>query len=341
MKGPGIHHPWIESLKDLLSRRAFVAGLVLLGFYVFVALISALIYPRELTSMPLDKNLLASCGLPQGPTLTLFPFSLGDHPLGQTAFLGLGVAQGLIVGTRWDLFLIASVVVPSALVGIFLGLIAGTYGGRLDWFVMTVTDALLSIPYFVFVLLLVYVLLPKVGTSQGPLLFILSMILVMWAPFARGVRSEALRNSSLSYVEAARASGAGTPHIIARHILPNSITPSLAQLPVAVTLTLALIIGTQYITYYDNSHAYGVGCTFNSATSLAAPVVPTFTYPEWGGVLGAGITYTGAWLPQPGHPFGLAWWGFLIPALWIIVFGLATLLISDGLRDWLSPRTRR
>ena len=45
MKGPGFHHPWIESLKDLLSRRAFVAGLVLLGFYVFVALISALIYP--------------------------------------------------------------------------------------------------------------------------------------------------------------------------------------------------------------------------------------------------------------------------------------------------------
>lgn len=332
--------PWWETVSSLLGRPAFLAGAMIVAVYVAIGLIAPWFYPKTLTAIPIDTALLTQCSAPSGPTLTLFPFSLGTHPFGQTEFMGFGVAQGLVAGSRWDLFLMGIVAIPSAIIGTVVGLLSASYGGRLDWALMTATDTVLSMPYFLFVILVVAISLPRTSVENGPYLFIGSMIAVMWAPFARVVRGEARRVSHMGYIESAKASGASRARIVFRHMLPNSSAPALAQMPVTVALTLTFIIASQFVTTALIT-ANGASCsTSGITTSTVAPVVPWFNYPEWGGILSAGLAFTGGWLPQPGHPFGLYWWGVLIPALWIAFFGLAILLISDGLRDWLSPRSR-
>jgi ABC-type dipeptide/oligopeptide/nickel transport system permease subunit len=331
----------LSSLLDLFSQPTFSAGFGLLLCFVAAAMAAPYLYPKHLTAMAIDPNLIAHCSAPSGPTLSLIPFSLGPHPLGQTAYLGFGVAQGLIAGSRWDLFLIGSISLSAAVIGLGVGLVAGTYGGRVDSILMSITDMLLSIPYFIFVILVVVIVLPHLTTAQGPDVFVVSMVGVMWAPFARVVRGEALRNRQMAFVESARASGASTPQLMIRHILPNSLSPALAQIPISVALILAFIIASQFVTYYENSTA-GTECRmYRTNVSAVAPVVPTFNYPDWGSTLSAGIVYFGAISPQAGAPFGPYWWGAAIPAVWITIFGLSVILISDGLRDWISPRSRR
>lgn len=335
------YQPWTESLLALLRRPPFVVGATLLSFYVATALVAPLLYPRTLTAIPVDTALLVHCSAPQGPTLQFFPLTLGDHPLGQTEYMGFGVAQGLIAGSRWDLFLISAITVPSMLVGTFLGLASGTYGGWVDRVVMTVTDAFLSVPYFVLVILVLILTLPRVSPTQGPYLFIGAMNGVMWAPFTRVVRGESTRIRQMTYVESAKASGASPGRILLHHILPNSASPALAQVPVTVALTLTFIIASQFITTAIITSG-GTSCsTLGAGLSSITPVVPYFNYPEWGGILSAGLAFTGGWLPQPDHPFGVYWWGALIPGVWIAAFGLSILLISDGVRDWLSPKARK
>lgn len=331
----------LQSWLDLLSQPTFSAGLGLLLCFIAAAVAAPYLYPKGLTAMSIDPDLIAHCSAPSGPTLSLLPFSLGPHPLGQTAYLGFGVAQGLIAGSRWDLFLIGSISLSAAVIGLIIGLVAGTYGGKVDSILMSFTDILLSIPYFIFVIMVVVLVLPHLTTSQGPDVFVASMVGVMWAPFARVVRGEALRNRRMAYVESARASGASTPQIMVRHILPNSFSPVLAQVPITVALILAFIIASQFVTYYQNSAA-GTECRmYRTNVSAVAPVVPTFNYPDWGSTLSAGIVYFGAISPQAGEPFGPYWWGAAIPAVWISIFGLSVILLSDGLRDWMSPRSRK
>jgi peptide/nickel transport system permease protein len=330
---------FLSSLKMLFSRPAFVAGLAILGCYVGVALSAPYFYHgHDLSYMSPDNTYWATrCGLPSVPTLRLFPFSPGPYPLGQTIFMGYDIAQGLIVGSRWDLVIIGAITIPTAMIGLFVGLSAGTWGGKVDWALMSLTDTVLSIPDFVFVLLIVGLVVPRVPASDGPYVFILAMALVMWAPYARGVRGEAFRTSALPFVEASRASGASRFRVALRHVLPNSLNPVFAQVPVTVAMTIILIVGLQYIVAFSNWSDSGYTCGTVLWSAGTSAVVPYFNFPEWGAVLAAGIV---AWTPVPGKVFGTAWWGLLIPALWICGFGLGVLLFCDGLRDWTSPRAR-
>jgi peptide/nickel transport system permease protein len=326
-----------KSIAALFSRRSFLAGLAILGIYVGLALAAPLLYASSLAHMTVDTAYVAKCGLTPGPTISFFPFHLGAHPFGETQFLGYDVAQGLIVGNRWDLALVTAITVPSVLIGIGVGLAAAVYGGKVDWAFMTAADTILSIPYFVFVILIVVILTPRLPQPEGPDVFVLAMVLVMWAPFARGIRGDALQVMAQPYVEAARASGASRSRIAVRHLLPNSLNTVFAQIPVVITLTIALVVGVQFVTTTANLYGgHGGGCSFGSSNP-ASPVVPAYDYPEWGAVLAAGIV---AWIPISGAFLSGAWWGFVVPALWICGFGLGVLFLCDGLRDWASPKAR-
>ncbi len=326
----------LENLGWALRRPSLVAGLAITGFFVAMALMAPVWYPHNLTSLSMDTAYLIQCSEPSPPTLQLVPFSTGPHPFGETIFMGYDVAQGLVVGSRWDLFLVAAIALPAAGLGLGAGLVAGSSGGRIDWLIMTLIDVILAVPYFVFVLLLVGVLAPHFPLWAGPYLFIFAMVLVLWAPFARGVRGEAARVAHLPYVEAAYAAGSSRGHVIRRHVLPNSLYPVLAQIPVTVALTLALVVGVQFVVTASNWANSGFGCGYGLAGPTVAPVTPSFGFPEWGLVLSTGAV---AWVPAPGITFlSNAWWGFVIPAVWIALFGLGILFLSDGLRDVLDPR---
>ncbi len=319
-------------------RPSLLAGLGITAFFVAMALLSPLWYPRDLTSLPVDTAMVAACGVPSGPTLSFLPLGMGPHPFGETLSMGYDVLEGLVVGSRWDLMLITLITAPAAVMGTLVGLSAASYGGKVDWLLMTVTDAILSFPYFVFVILAVILLSPRVPADDAPYLFIGAMIAVLWAPFARGVRGEASRVLALPFVEASRAAGARRGNLLRRHVLPNSLTPVLVQIPITIALILALVIGVQYVVTYANAHPpYGEGCGWQTNTSGVAPVTPSAAYPEWGLVLAAGSVL---WAPGFGPVTFLSgpWWGFVIPALWISLFGLGVILLFDGIRDAWEPR---
>ena len=315
----------------ILARPAFLAGAAIVTGYVAVALAAPLLYPGDLGGLPYDLHLLQTCGIAPGPTLR------GPHPLGETQFMGYDVAAGLVVGSRWDLFLVATITGPSAALGTLAGLTAAGYGGKVDWLLMTVTDAVLAIPYFVFVILFVILLSPRVPTAWGPMLFVSAMVLVLWAPYSRGVLGEASRVVALPFVEASRAAGASLGRVLRRHILPNSLAPVLAQIPITVAMTLALVVGVLFVVTMANLQSAAF-CGFGTAGSAVAPVVPVYNYPEWGLILAAGSV---DWAPAPGTNFlSGPWWGFVIPALWIALFGIGVILLCDGLGTGISARSR-
>ncbi len=329
----------------LFHNRVFLAGCAVLTFYIIVALSAPLLYPGQgLALMNYDHQMEANCTLPSPPTLSLTPFSLGRHPLGETYFLGLGVAQGLIAGTPWDLMLISAVLLSAASIGVLVGLYSGVSGGRTDWWLMTVVDAFLAIPDFVLLVFLGTVLIRVDSHSSAVPIFVSAMVITLWAPFARGVRAEALRVTPMYFVQAAVASGAGKIRIAFRHVLPNSLAPVFSQIPISVAVILMIFVGLQFSAAFFN---YGLAASAGSCGAefgplpFSAPIVPNPRYPEWGGILAAGLVDGAAWIPQPGAPLGVAWWGYLIPGVWILFFGLGIVMFTDGLYSHFSTFQRR
>ena len=329
---------------ELFRNRVFLAGCAVLAFYIAVALSAPFLYPGQGTVlMNYDHQMEANCTAPSPPTFSLTPFSLGRHPLGETYFLGLGVAQGLIAGTPWDLALISVVVLSASFIGIIVGLYAGVSGGKTDWLLMTVVDAFLAIPDFVLLIFLGTVLIRVDSRASAVPIFVSAMVITLWAPFARGVRAEALRVTPMYFVQAAVASGAGKLRIAFRHVLPNSLAPVFAQVPISVAIILIIFVGLQFSAAFFN---YGLASAAGSCGGVfgplpfSAPIVPNPRYPEWGGILAAGLVDGAAWIPQPGAPLGVAWWGYLIPGTWILIFGLGVVMFADGLYSHFSSFRR-
>lgn len=318
---------------EITSSPSFVAGLVILGAYVALALDAVFVDWGFLTYVGPDALITTTCTTPPGPTLSWWPPDGGAHPFGVTAILGTDVWQALFKGGPWDLLLLAGTLLPSLAIGLVLGSLAGTIGGAVDDAIMAVTDAILSVPSFFVALLVFGAILPFVAPTDGIPVFAVSMVLILWAPFARTVRAAARSTASAAYVESARASGAGRWRIMFRHVLPNSASPVLAQTPATLATILFIMTTVQFIgVFTDTTQAVAGICP---VIPRSVTFLPSVNFPEWTWVLASG---TAGWTPGWGP--SNTWWGYLIPAVWIVVFGLAVNLVCDGLRDLLSPVKR-
>ena len=181
-------------------------GLFWIG--VLIALyIVAFLGPYVLTRSPNELSFLETL---QGPS--------ANHWLG-TDDTGRDVFTRLVYGGRVSLFASAVAVLISATVGVLLGALAGYYGGIADVVVMRCTDALLAIPSF----LLLLVVLTIFGSSLTQL--VVAIGLTSWMTVTRLVRGDFLRYREAEFVLAARCLGASNRRIIARHILPEVISP--------------------------------------------------------------------------------------------------------------------
>src|SRR5206468_11803129 len=107
----------------------------------------------------------------------------------------------------------------SLIVGVSYGALAGYFGGRVDEAMMRVVDVLYSLPYiFLVILLLVFF-------HKSIVLLFVALGLVQWLTMARIVRGQVLSLKQQTFVEAARALGAGDGRLIFRHIVPNTLGP--------------------------------------------------------------------------------------------------------------------
>jgi peptide/nickel transport system permease protein len=275
--------------KEVFSKGSTAAGAVIIILLLSMAIFAPLIIPaneRGAYQMPRD---LSSVAVPPGSE---------GHPLGTTR-MGGDVLYGVVWGARLSLQLSIYVVFGAVTVGLIVGSIAGIVGGKVDAFLMRMVDVFLAIPALIFPLAIAAILGPSFIN------IVVALAAIMWARYARIIRSQILQVREEDYVDAARAIGDSRFGIIRRDILPNSLTP------VAVQATL------------DMGHAVLFGAT------LAFIGLAVAGQAEWGTLVSEG---------QADIVAG-RWWTSTFPGLMVFLWALSFNLVGDGLRDVLDPRT--
>ena len=255
---------------------------------VLVAVLAALIGPVIVPFDPADQELALRL---EGPT--------GQHWFGLDE-LGRDIFARVLSGARISLLVGLVVVGVSSVVGTLLGSIAGYFGGLVDESLSRVMDILLAFPGLLLAIAMVAVLGPSLTNV------ILALSLIGWVGYARLVRGQVLRARELEFVQAARALGAGTPRILARHVIPTALP--------AVTVQATLGMG-------------GAILAEASLSFLGLGVQPPT--PSWGTML----SYGKAHLLEAPHLT-------IFPGLAIAVLVLGFNFLGDGLRDALDPQTQ-
>jgi ABC-type dipeptide/oligopeptide/nickel transport system permease subunit len=158
----------------------------------------------------------------------------GGHWLGTDQY-GRDLLVRLAQGGRISLFVGMVTVLAEVLLGGFLGGIAGYAGGRLDEWLMRLTDMMLAFPALLLALLLAAILGPGTGTVVA------ALALAGWPAMARTVRGEILSLKEREFVVAARAQGASAVRVLLRHLLQNTVH----LIVVRATLDIGPIILTE------------------------------------------------------------------------------------------------
>ena len=203
-------------LLRVLRQPVGVAGALMLGAMLLLAIGAGWLYPGDPWAMVADPNLP--------------PFSAG-YVFG-TDILGRDVAAGVAHGARVSLLIgvIATVIAVTA--GTVLGAFAGYFGGVADDLIMRFTEIFQTIPGFLLSLLMVAIF----GPSLYSIVFAIGII--SWPSVARLVRAEFLSMRTRDFVKAARLGGQSSMRILFRQILPNTLSPII----VAASLMMATAI---------------------------------------------------------------------------------------------------
>jgi peptide/nickel transport system permease protein len=254
---------------------------------VLVAVLAALIGPMVAPFNPSEQNLALRL---EGPT--------GLHWFGLDE-LGRDIFARVLSGARISLLVGLVVVGVSASAGIVMGSIAGYFGGRIDEAISRIMDVLLAFPGLLLAIAMVAVLGPSLTNV------ILALSLIGWVGYARLVRGQVLRAREFEFVQAARALGAATPRILARHIIPTAMP--------AVTVQATLGMG-------------GAILAEAALSFLGLGVQPPT--PSWGTMLSYG---KGHLLEAPHLT--------IFPGIAIALLVLGFNFLGDGLRDSLDPAT--
>lgn len=204
--------PWREALRMFARNPSAIAGMLMLGAVLLVALGGPWLMgadPFEITAAPMTP-----------------PFS-EDALLG-TDYLGRDVLTTLVYGGRATLLVGAVAAFLSVSIGITLGAMSGYYGGRVDAVLMRVTEFFQVLPALLFAMVVVTLFSPTLLTIT------LAIGVVTWTGTARLTRAEFLKYRNLEFVRAERAIGAGHARIIWKVILPNALPPLIVSATLAI-----------------------------------------------------------------------------------------------------------
>jgi ABC-type dipeptide/oligopeptide/nickel transport system permease subunit len=303
--------PWNEAWGRFLRNKASIIGLVIVSFFLLLTGFASLVAPHNPLQLHSGKSFLPPAWVEKSST----------NKVGQQEFifgtdtLGRDVLSRVIYGSRVSMMVGFVPTIIIILVGTLVGLMAGYYGGRLDNFLMRLTDIMYGFPDLLFfIIALVSLRDTWIGElMSGLFLLFFALAIINWVGVARLVRGQVLSLKEKEFIEAARSIGVKDSRIMLRHLLPNVLGP-------IIVLTAFLIpnmIITEAILGY-------LGLGLKPATNPEA-----FFITSWGSLLLEGQTAINA------QPFLL-----MAPAICVALVVLAFTFIGDGLRDALDPRMR-
>ncbi len=287
----------------------FAAGVI--ATYVFIAAFAPVICAvLGISPYRLDGAALNDFGLPKGS----FGGVSSEHWLGVEPGTGRDILARLMYGARVSLLVGFLGTLFTTSLGIVIGVISGYKRGKVDAVIGRITDLTLAFPSLLLIIALTRPLtqrLESMGVPEGNPARIVYIILVLglfgWVYVARVVRGQTLSLREREFVEAARASGAGTRRIVFKELMPNLWAPII----VIVTLSLPGYVATESTLSF-----LGLGMLPPSAS--------------WGAMLGDSVRYYRA---DPTYLF--------IPGIALIVLVLAFNVVGDAVRDALDPKADR
>jgi peptide/nickel transport system permease protein len=292
--------------------RSVVPSVAVLLFFFVLALVAPLIeklYGQSPTNT--NPRLISLHGaLPLGVNGGMS----SEHWLGITPNLGRDIMMQVIYGLRTSLLIAFAAAILTTILGVLIGIIAGYATGWLAAVINWFTDFVLAFPFLIFSLAAIPVIVNRVygdNPRENPIVRILILILVLavfgWPYTARIVRGQVLSLREREFVEAAKAAGAGTAHMLFRQLLPNLWAPILVVFSLGVP---ALITAEAALSFLN----IGV-------------IEPT---PDLGRMIFDSLGYAQS---DP--------WFTLFPGVTIFLLVLAFNLLGDSVRDALDPKSSR
>lgn len=200
----------------LKKNKAAVAGLVVIVFFLFLAVFGDLLAPWDPEYSNMSMAFIKPCA---------------DHWFG-TDQLGRDIFSRILSGTKISLLVGISAVAYSLIIGTILGSVAGYFGGRVDGFIMRCMDIMLSIPS----ILLAITLMAALGKGLDKAIIAIGTVSI--PEYARIVRSSILSVKENDYVAAAKVIGNSDRRIIFRHILPNVVSSIVVRATLGISTAI-------------------------------------------------------------------------------------------------------
>ncbi|ATP41846.1 peptide ABC transporter permease [Solibacillus sp. R5-41] len=276
--------PWREAWSSFKKSKSALFGTAIVVFFILLAVIGPYIAPQGINDQDLSIRL-------QPPST--------DYWLG-TDDLGRDIFSRILHGARISLTVGLSAVLISAIVGSFLGIIAGYYGRWIDTIISRIFDIMLAFPSILLAIAVVSILGPSLRNA------LIAIAIINIPNFGRLIRSRVLSIKEEEYIHAAKAIGMKNSRILLKHILPNSMTPVIVQGTLAIATAIIEAAALGFL---------GLGAE--------AP------QPEWGKMLADARMFL---MNAP--------WAMVFPGLAIMLTVVGFNLMGDGLRDALDPKMK-
>lgn len=209
---------WKSGFRRLLRRRTGVTGLIVIGFWVLVALFAPLLATHDPTQGLLGEE--PGIERREAPCIHALgcPAERPQHLLGLDGNARDEYSR-IIYGARVSLTIGIVTVTSAIVVGALLGAIAGFWGGWIDNVIMRIMDVVLGFPALLLAIAIVAVLGPGLTNA------LLAIALVTIPQYARVMRASVLQIKEMDFVAASRALGASNWRILLSRIIPNALTP--------------------------------------------------------------------------------------------------------------------
>ena len=319
--------PWRQALSQIAKDRVAVGSAVVLLLIVAVCLMAPLYAHYIAHDNPFASNLQGRIKIGGHYRSVMQPntqgLGLGVTPIGPTwdfskYFLGADeqgrdVMARLLYGGRNTLFIGTASAVICCVVAAVLGLVAGYFGGVVDWIISRALDIIWAFPIYLLAISLSVVLLTgglhlgPIQIGAGSLLLPVLIIALIYVPYvARPLRGQVLSLKEREFIQAAIASGASDWHILRKEILPNVAPSVIVFFPLMVALNIL---------------------TESALSILGIGVQPPQA--SWGTIVndGMGLLYN-----RPAVA--------LAPGVMLVITTVAFNLLGDSVRDALDPRAR-